>query len=342
MSHSYLPVGKLPPGLQASLLSKIPLLDERILLGPRPGVDCAVIDLGATLLVFKSDPITFVTDEIGWYAVQINANDIAVMGAAPRWFLATLLLPEERATPEQVEEIQAQVNSACREMGISVIGGHTEVTHGLDRPILAGTMIGEVSRAHLVTSTGARPGDHLLLTKSIPIEATAILAREFQPALKSFFSEEDILQASNCLHDPGISVLRDAQIAVRNGHVTAMHDPTEGGLAAALWELAEACGHALLVRPGAIPISPLSARLCRFFDLDPLACIASGALLLTVAPKDAPAVIDALKASGIPCREIGSVQEGQASVWMEQGANRNRLPRPERDEIARLYDRNQG
>ncbi len=342
MSHSYLPVGKLPPDLQASLLSKVPLLDERILLGPRPGVDCAVIDLGATLLVFKSDPITFVTGEIGWYAVQINANDIAVMGATPRWFLATLLLPEEQATPELVKEIQAQINSACREIGVSVIGGHTEVTHGLDRPILAGSLIGEVSRAGLVTSSGARPGDRLLLTKSIPIEATAILAREFQAALKSSFSEEDLRQARNYLHDPGISVLRDAQIAVCNGHVTAMHDPTEGGLAAALWELAEACGHALLVRPKAIPISPLSARLCRFFGLDPLACIASGALLLSVAPEDAPAILEALNAGGVLCREIGSVREGQPVVWMEQASQRRRLPRPARDEVAKLYDRSQG
>src|SRR3990172_4015146 len=178
-----LPVGKLPVEMLAELLEGAPLHDPRVLLGPGVGLDCAVLDLGATLLVFKSDPITFATEEIGWYAVHVNANDIATTGADPRWFMMTLLLPEGTATMGQVEQIGQQIFQACREIGADVIGGHTEITHGLQRPIVIGTLIGEVARERLVTPQGAAPGNRLLLTKGVPVEATAILAREFPERL---------------------------------------------------------------------------------------------------------------------------------------------------------------
>ena len=171
-----LPLGKLPPTLLAQLLAQAPIFDDRVLLKPGIGLDCAVIELGDTLLVFKSDPITFATDEIGWYLVQVNSNDIATMGATPRWLLVTMLLPEGKTTADLANKINQQLVAACQEKGISLIGGHTEVTYGLDRPILVGTLIGEVTRERLVTPQGINVGDHILLTKGIPIEATAILS----------------------------------------------------------------------------------------------------------------------------------------------------------------------
>ena len=160
------------------MLNKAPIFDNRVLFGPGIGRDCAVVDAGKNLLVFKSDPITFTADQIGWYAVQVGANDIATMGALPRWYLATLLLPEGKTDSSLVENITEQIFAACREMEISLIGGHTEITYGIDRPILVGTMIGEVARHELVTPQGIHAGDHILLTKGVPIEGTAILARE--------------------------------------------------------------------------------------------------------------------------------------------------------------------
>ena len=159
-----LPVGKLPAGLLANLLAQSPVQDPRVVLRPGIGLDCALVDVGDTLLALKSDPITFATDEIGWYAVQVNANDIATTGAAPRWFLATLLLPEGGATAGLAKAINQQLHSACQEIGVTIVGGHTEITYNLDRPILVGTMIGEVRREDLVTPKGALPGDLLLLT----------------------------------------------------------------------------------------------------------------------------------------------------------------------------------
>ena len=296
-----LPVGKLPADLLRPLLAQAPIDDPRVLLGPQIGLDCAVLDFGDRLLILKSDPITFATAEIGWYLVQVNANDIATTGATPRWLLVTTLLPEGQTTPALAQDIAAGVYAACRDLGISVIGGHTEITHGLDRPILAGTLIGEVARERLITPRGLRPGDRLLLTKGVPIEATALLAREFPGRLAAHLSPAELAQAQAYLTDPGLSVLRDAQIATAAGTVTAMHDPTEGGLLGALWELAEAGDKTLLVDPTAVPVPPLSARICAAFDLDPLATIASGALLLAASPAAVPAIRAALQEAGIRC-----------------------------------------
>lgn len=338
-----LPVGKLPPDLLAQLLARSPLDDERVLLGPSLGLDCAAVDHGGpNLLVCKSDPITFASDEIGWYLVQVNANDIAMTGALPRWLLVTMLLPEGSSTAESVMAISQQIYDACRPLDISVIGGHSEVTYGLERPIVIGTMIGEVAREQLVTPQGTRPGDRLLLTKGVPIEGTAILAREFAQRLSGMLTPVELAQAQGFLHDPGISVLKDAQIAMRAGKVTAMHDPTEGGLAAALWELAQASGRSLVVNVSSIPVPDLSARICQVFGLDPLATIASGALLLTAAAEDAAAIIRALVGEGIPCVAIGRVEEGPTAVWQETEQGLQILTWPERDEIGRAYEGEEG
>jgi hydrogenase expression/formation protein HypE len=333
-----LPLGKLSPELLAQILKQAPRYDPRLILGPGIGLDCAVVELGETCLVFKSDPITFATDEIGWYAVQVNANDIATTGATPRWFLVTALLPEEQTMTEDVERIGKQLFDACRSLEISVIGGHTEITYGIDRPIIAGTMIGEVHRDDLITPKGASPEDRILLTKGVPIEGTAILAREFPDKLKEICTIEEIQIASKYLYDPGISVVKDARVAQQVGKISAMHDPTEGGVAGALWELAEACGHTLVIDPHAILIPPISMKICEAFRINPLETIASGALLLTCPPNHAPSICDALQDEGIDCAEIGIVKDGSAQVWQEISGSRTLLQRPERDEIARVIE----
>jgi hydrogenase expression/formation protein HypE len=342
---SILPVGKLPPDLLAEVIGQAPVADHRVFLSAGVGLDCAVVAVGGRLLVFKSDPVTFATDEIGWYLVQVNANDLATTGAIPRWLLLTMLLPEGRTTPSLVRQWSAQVYDACRELHIDVIGGHTEVTHGLQRPILSGTLIGEMLLERgeelpgkLVTPRGMQPGDRLLLTKGVPIEATALLAREFPDRLRRVLTPAQLREAHDYLRQPGISVVRDAALALGAGGVTAMHDPTEGGLIAALWELAEASGHALWFDPERVPVPPLAAQVCAAFQIDPLAAIASGALLLAANPASVTAISKALTAAGIPSAEIGVVKAGKPLVWRITPKGRRRQPRPQRDEIARLFD----
>lgn len=338
MSES-LPVGKLPYELMASLLAQVPCPDPRVLVGPGPGMDCAVVDAGGDrLLVFKSDPITFVADDVGEYLVRINTNDIATTAAEPSWLLLTLLLPEGQTPPERARAINEQVFEACRQAGIAVIGGHTEVTHGLDRPIAVGALVGEVARDRLVTPRGATPGDRILLTKGVPIEGTAILAGELGERLTGVLSPEELARAKGFLTDPGLDVLRDARVALGAGRVTAMHDPTEGGVATALWELAEASGRALEVAPERIPVPELAQRVCRAFGLDPLATIASGALLLTCPPSEAEAIRAALVDAGIACSDIGVVKTGPPGVHRDSEGGGGMLARPDRDDIGRVYE----
>jgi hydrogenase expression/formation protein HypE len=355
----YLPVGKLPPELLARILAQAPVKDPRVILGPGIGLDCAVIEAANNILfAFKTDPITFASNEIGWYSVQINANDIATSGATPRWFLATLLLPEGGATGKLAEEINRQLQSACQDIGVTIIGGHTEITHDLDRPILVGTMIGEVSKENLVTPQGALPGDKILLTKGVPIEATALLAGEFPEKLSKPNSSQmtggglslaELEQARAFLYTPGISVLRDARIATRAGKVHAMHDPTEGGLYTAIWELTQASGHPMIVDPASVPVLPLSARICQILGLDPLGAIASGALLLVVPTEECMRIQAALSGEGILCAQIGEVLDDDSpalsghpehprpAAWQPGKDGPQLLPHPERDEIARLF-----
>jgi hydrogenase expression/formation protein HypE len=338
MDNSILPLGKLPPSITESLLKKAPVLDPRVLLGPGVGLDCAIVDMGDTCLVMKSDPITFATEDIGWYAVQICSNDIATTGAQPRWFLSTLLLPEGKTTSDMVEKIGNQVFRACKEKNISVIGGHTEITYGLDRPILMGTMIGEVTKDMLITPKGAKPGNKLLITKGIPIEGTAIIAKEFPAKVKTLLGEKAQQQAADFIHSPGISVLKDAQIAIQAGKVTAMHDPTEGGLAAALWEMATACENTLVIKQDQIGMPELSKKICETFDIDPLATIASGALLMAVEAADSDAIQAALHKENIACMEIGYIEAGNPEVFSQTNAGRESLTWPQRDEITLLFE----
>lgn len=330
---SSLPLGKLPAALLADLLGTVPT-DPRVILGPRPGEDAAVIDMGDRYLIAKTDPITFAAESIGWYAVQVNANDIATRGAAPRWFLATILLPGGLADESMARAIFQQIADACRRLNIALVGGHTEITYGLDRPIVIGAMLGEVDKDRLVTTGGAQVGDVVLLTKGIPIEGIAIVARERREALEGLFEPSLLDRCANFLYEPGISVVPDAATALSVGGVTSMHDPTEGGLATALWEVADACGHGIRVefnQPGPVL---REASICAALRLDPWGLIASGALLLTVPPGSVEAMQAAFRAAHIRLFVLGAIVE-QPGVFT---ANGSPVVRPARDEIARLFE----
>ncbi len=331
-----LPVGKLGGRFLAELFSKHVTLDDRVVLGPRVGEDAAVIDMGDRYLVATTDPITFVTEDLGWYALVVNANDIAVRGAAPRWFLATCLLPERRTTEASVEALFAQLGGACRELGVSLVGGHTEVTHGLDRPLVIGTMLGEVAKDRLVTTSGARPGDALLLTKGIPVEGTSIVARARDAELRARGYAEPLLARARGYLDR-LSVVPEALLAAELAAIHAMHDPTEGGLATALWELAAAADVGLAVEVERIPVLPEGRVLCAEFGLDPLGTIASGALLIALAPADAAVVLHGCAREGIDCAFIGRVEAREAGVTLRHAGRVTPLPRFPQDEITRLF-----
>lgn len=331
--------GKLPYHLLKELLDRVESCDERVLVGPRVGEDAAVLDLGDRLLVVNTDPITFASDLIGWYAVQVNANDVACMGATPRWFLATLLLPTS-ITEEGVSNIFDQVLKACNTAGVSLIGGHSEVSQGIDRPILVGCMLGEMEKGKLVRSSGAQSGDSIVITKGLAIEGTALLARDAAEKLaEAGVGEETIKEAGALLFNPGISVVDDARIACSSGNVHCLHDPTEGGLATGLWEVARAANVGVAVDEGSIPVLPHCQAICQATGLNPLGLLASGALIITLPPEDVPSLLSALESKGIDGYEIGQITDAEEGVHLMGSHDLRDLPRFDRDELARFMDR---
>lgn len=333
-----LPAGKLPNVLLDRLLHRFSAADPRLLVGPQMGVDAAVIDFGASYLVAKTDPITFASDAIGWYAVNVNANDIAVMGATPRWFMATVLLPAGQATPALAEAIYEQIAAACAALGVALAGGHTEITVGLDRPIVSGTMLGEVAPARLVRSSNVQPGDDLVLAGYIPIEGTALIAREKEADLLARGFDPALLRrAQGFLHDPGISVVRAARLAVEAAAVHAMHDPTEGGLATALWEMAQASGVGLDVDFDAVPIPPESRALCAAYGLDPLGVIASGALLVALPSGETGRLLAAFHEVDMPAQVIGQATTHSDQLIARRNGATVPYPQFAVDEIARIF-----
>lgn len=334
------PLGKLPPDYLAQLLGQLPARDPAVMFGPGLGRDCAVLDLGGDqLLVAKSDPITFATDEIGWYAVHVNANDIVTTGATPRWFLSTILLPQAMESTG-VDRIFQDIQTACTELGVTVVGGHTEITHDLKRPIVLGSMLGLVPRDRLILPTGARPGDALILTKRLAVEATSILAHERYAELVGALGEAYLDRCRNFLHVPGVSVAADARIAVQAGRVHAMHDPTEGGLAMALNELAVAAGVNLTIDGVAIPSYPETRALCNRYHLDLWGVIASGSLLIAADVVDTRHIITALRDANIDATLIGRVTglSDTPTVSLKYRDELRPMPRFARDEIAQLFE----
>jgi hydrogenase maturation factor len=338
MQNDTFHTGKIPLEFLQVLLERYGGRDERIVVGPGIGEDALVLDMGTRYLVAKTDPITFATDEIGWYVVHVNANDIAAMGATPRWLLLTLLLPEDSVGRAGVDEIFAQVARACQALGIALAGGHTEITYGLDRPIAVGLMLGEVEKEDLVCTGGAQVGDDILLTKGIAIEGTAVMARDIGSRLANEVGTELVARGRRFLRDPGISVVRDAQIVCGIGKPHAMHDPTEGGLATGLWEMAYASGRRLVVDREQVHVHPETAHFCQALNLDPLGVIASGALLVCAAPQDTGPMVDALTSAGIQATIIGRVVEGPADVQMRTADGTVPFPSFARDELLRLFD----
>jgi hydrogenase maturation factor len=328
--------GKLPLDLLSELLGKIDVSDPRVVLGPKAGEDAALIDFGDRYLVAATDPITFATDLIGWYLVQVNANDLAVMGATPRWLMATLLFPEGTSSAT-VAGVFDQLSDACKRVGITLVGGHTEITIDIPRPIAVGAMLGEVSKDRVVLTSGAMPGDSIILTTGIAVEGAALLAREASEALKrAGVSPKVIDGARELLFSPGISVTREAEIACDTVDVHAMHDPTEGGIATGLLEMATAANVGVMVEADQVRVLAECEEFCSALGLDPFGLIASGSLLAAVAPQEAGRLVDALSREGIPAYEIGRFTDPSDGLKLRTTSGVRDLPAFDRDELARF------
>lgn len=331
-----LPAGKLPNDILDLFLREFRFEDPSVMINPGVGEDIAAVDIAdKEVLILKSDPITFATDAIGRYAVLVNANDIATAGAEPRWFLTTLLLPCG-ITASQIRGIMQDLSDHSRQWGITLCGGHTEITDAVRRPVVIGMLAGTVRRGDLIDKKRMRPGDAVLLTKAVAVEGTAIIAREFTQRLRDLgLTDEEIAEGSSFLDRIGI--LTEARLAAQDGLATAMHDITEGGLATALRELSAAGNHRIAVNLEKIPIHPLTRKICDALKLDPLGLIGSGSLLICCRVTDSDRLCERIAQAGVAVAVIGEVcAEGHGIEAHEHG---KLVPWPSFavDEITKLF-----
>lgn len=337
-THLPLPSGKLPGPLLDRLISTYRTRTDRsVLVPPGYGRDAAALQLETGVqLIVKSDPITFATDAAARYLIAVNANDIACLGGVPRWLSVVALLPERSTTEALVEQLFADLKQACDASGISIIGGHTEITIGVDRPLLIGTMLGVPGPRGILEPGGGQQGDDVLVTKWIGIEGTALLARERKDDLESAVGEAVLARAIKLLRHPGISIVGDARVALAVPGVTALHDPTEGGIATAIHELGRGSRCGVEIIADAIPILPETRTLCDHLGLDPLGLLSSGALLMSVSPNRRGPVEAECRRAGLPVSHIGRLVSGGEGFTMMHDGKRQPLPRFDADEVARV------
>lgn len=337
-SPRILPAGKVPGDLLKRLLGSYRTPDDpQVLVGASYGFDAAAIDTHQSPLIVKSDPITFASMDATSYLVAINANDIACLGGLPRWMTIVALLPTGTTSEATVEDLFACLSSACTRHGVSLIGGHTEITLGIDRPILVGTMIGVAGPHGLLKPGGARAGDDLFLTESAGLEGTALLAHEHGQRLIQMLGFETVTAAQLLLRSPGLSVSAPARAFLATGGVTALHDPTEGGVATAIWEMAEASSLGIEVDESSVPIRDETREICRVYDINPLGLIASGALLAAADPAHRDAILEAGRAINVPVSHIGSFQHLDSGRTLRTRNGVEPLPRFDADEIAKAF-----
>lgn len=324
--------GKVPPDiLKKSVYPYIGKLREEVLVHSAFGEDSSIIDFGDKVAVLSTDPITGADIHSGPLAVYVSCNDIAACGAKPVGILITLLLPIG-SEEELLKELMKGVHETASKIGIEVLGGHSEITSSVVKPVISATAIGFADKDKFVTSSGAKPGDDIIVTKFLGLEGSAILASDFEEFLKGKISDKTIKTAQGFIDK--ISVIDEGIIAAEIG-VSAMHDITEGGLLGASFEVAEASGVGVDIYQDALPILPETREICQAFDINPLGLISSGSMLICTPKGDE--VVKALKSHDIPAAIIGKVTSG--GKYLVTPSGKHPIIPLKRDELIRVIEK---
>jgi hydrogenase maturation factor len=338
MKSPILPVGKVSKDvLERLVFTCLGTPSNRLIIGPKVGEDAALIDMGDKILIAKANPITGAVNRIGWLAVHVNANDVAVRGARPLWYMSIVFLPEG-SKENLLETIMKHQHKACNEIGVCVVGGHTEVAPDLNRPIIAGFMMGEVSKERFISTGGARPGDLIILTKGAGIEGTGIIANDLEAELGMNVKTDVIDRGKLFLNR--ISVLEEALTASRMDGVTSIHTPTEGGVLNGLLEIANASGFGFRIFAEKLLVADETKIICEALGIDPLRLLSSGSLLIVAKPEAIDQVLDALIKKGISASIIGEFKEGE-SVIVDQNGVETTAVFVEQDELFRILEETQ-
>ena len=329
-----LPPGKVPPSvLKRTVFKHLGSNNGSVVVGPSEGEDAGILNIGDQLVAIHCDPITGAYNNLGLIALNIATNDIATRGVRPRWALSCLMLPHG-SDDGILEEISRQMGEAAEKLGVSIVGGHSEVTPSLSHPLVVVTAFGVVEGKRYVTTGGARPGSKIILTKSLGIEGTAILAADRSKPLSDRFGKRLVEEAKSYFGN--LSVIREALAAFTYGGVLAMHDPTEGGVAGGLNEIADASGTGFRVHEDKLVISRETSKICCFFEVDPLRLISSGALIIVANPDKASGIVKCLEEEKIGAAIIGeTLSNAKQRTIVRRSGVEEALPMPLCDELWR-------
>lgn len=289
------------------------------------GEDCSIIDFGDYEGIFSTDPITGAEKNVGKLAVHINCNDIASAGGEPIGLLVTILVPKTSSL-EEINNIMEEIDKEAAEIGVEIVGGHTEVTSAVNKVVISVTVIGKNLKGKSIKTAGAEIGDDIIVTKSIGIEGTYILVNDYEERLRKVLSNKEIEFAKTLIDN--ISVLREGKISRQLG-VHSMHDITEGGLLGGLFEVAMASNKGFKIVKESIPILEVTKKVCEEFKIDPLRLISSGSMLICSA--NGKELVEELSKNGIEASIIGKVCE-EGGVLIDENKEIKVDP-PKRDEL---------
>lgn len=319
--------------LEDSILSHLTHDREDILIGPGVGEDCAAIAFGDMVCTLTTDPITGATKDIGKIAVHVSCNDIASSGLTPIALLITILLPLS-STNEDAKGIMLQAQETASEMNLAIIGGHTEFTSAVNRPVLSVTAVGKGNRNQLTATKGAQIGDAIVMSKWAGFEGTAIIANEkWEELLSKGLKKERLEKAVALLED--LSVVPEGQIGSKH-KVHAMHDVTEGGIYGAVWEMCQASGVGARLIEKEIPLLTETREICEVYGLNPYRLISSGSMLMLMSDADYLRAKNEAESQGILLTKIGIVTESEGITVETQNGEVEIAP-PDVDELYQVF-----
>ena len=296
------------------------------------GEDCAVIDFGPYECVMSTDPITAAVNEIGRLAIHISCNDVASNGVEPLGILLAVLLPPG-TTEEDISMIMKQAAEAAAQCGVEIIGGHTEITEAVNKPIIVSTAVGRGRKWQSASAEKIRVGDAILMTKSAGLEGTGIIASDFRDELRRFLTEDEIRRAEDLLKD--VSVIKEGIIAGEVG-TNGMHDVTEGGILGAVWEMCQIAGVGAEVWGDAIPVEEVTRKICQYYGIDYLRLISSGSMVIMASPDKKEEIVKRLEATGVSVHTIGKILPLEEGLTVIENGVREPIDPPRPDELYKV------
>ncbi len=297
--------------LESNVIALLRRTRPEVLLSAALGEDCAALKIEDTVLV-SSDPITAVMEpeKLGALCVSVCCNDIAANGGTPVAMTMTVIMPPD-CEASDVGVIMKGASEKAAEVGVDIVGGHTEFSDCVNRPIVSGTAIGRVKR--LIRKTDLKKGDKLYVTKKLGLEGTCILA----DIIKDKLVLSDVEKAKLDRFNDSLEVVKESRILSELKSVSMMHDVTEGGILGAVAEVCRSAKLGAKIYEEKMPVDELTEKLAAIVSVDPLRLISSGSML--VASSDEAEIASAMKAADIELTRIGEVTSGDVVLVKVDG-----------------------